>query len=293
MVRVNSSAILLAATSLMLAGCQSSTPSPVIDSDGYYDAGQSDEGGSAQAYPVDQSAPVSSSPESGIAPAGGVTTAAGSAESFNRSQRLEQEVAELRGKVEELNHQLEQLKQQRLDDYKNLDARLSAGGGAAAGMAGSVASSPESAAPEGGFDAGAMPVDSAPSDGASSGGDEQSDYAAATQLVKERRHDDAITAFRRFVSQYPSSTRAPNAYYWLGELYAVKGGYEQARNAYARVLEMYPTHERVPNSMFKVGKVYHLMGQDAKARQWLERVQSQYPGSKPAEEAAKYLRTEM
>jgi TolA-binding protein len=46
-------------------------------------------------------------------------------------------------------------------------------------------------------------------------------YEAAYALVRSQKFDQAVTAFQQFQRNYPAGMYAPNAYYWLGELYLV------------------------------------------------------------------------
>ena len=46
-------------------------------------------------------------------------------------------------------------------------------------------------------------------------------YRAAYELVRERKLDDAVAVFTAFLADFPFGRYAPNAHYWLGELYLV------------------------------------------------------------------------
>src|SRR5690606_11660280 len=86
--------------------------------------------GNAQVQII-ESQPIGGRPSSpqALSPA---PDAAGQAEIFFQLQTLQQEVLELRGIVEQQSHELRQLKQQRMDDYLDLDRRLSQVAGASA-----------------------------------------------------------------------------------------------------------------------------------------------------------------
>ena len=72
----------------------------------------------AQAAPViDLSAPASKPV---------VEPSAAVGDSYYQSQMLQEEVRQLRGLVEELNYELQRVKQRQMDDYLDLDRRLSA-----------------------------------------------------------------------------------------------------------------------------------------------------------------------
>ncbi|MCV6606068.1 MAG: hypothetical protein OIF34_12250, partial [Porticoccaceae bacterium] len=63
-------------------------------------------------------------------------------EMFYQLQSLLEEVRQLRGMVEELNYQVDELKQRQQDDYLDLDRRISA--------AGSIAGQPDAVEPSAG-----------------------------------------------------------------------------------------------------------------------------------------------
>ncbi len=198
------------------------------------------------------------------------TTAAPSTQAtdtYNRLQILEDEVRQLRGMLEEQQHQLKQLKQRQSEDYLDLDSRLSGGGSGT----GDPAAQAERAAADGDADF----SDSAGDDtrlGASeavpaqASDAEQRAYDAAYNLVKERQIDKAVSAFKGHIGNYPNGQHVPNSYYWLGEIYLLKSQYADASKAFSAVVNQYPENRKAPDAAFKLGKVYHLQGDKAKAK---------------------------
>ncbi len=185
-------------------------------------------------------------------------------ELFYQLQLLQDEMMQLRGILEEQQHVIRQLKQQRLDDYLNLDRRISE----------LTVGSPVQASP------GRAPSPSGKSTATSAGkqtssaasSDEESAYRAAYGLVKTQQFIGAKEAFEKFVSSYPTGNYVPNAHYWLGELYLLEPNLEAARQSFTQLLDQYPSHRKVPDAMFKLAKVYHLLGNGAKARSLLDQV---------------------
>ncbi len=212
------------------------------------------------------------------------------ANSFYQLQLLQQEVLELRGLLEEQAFQLKRLKQQRTDDYLDLDRRISALSGAglssAQGAGGvgrshlSTASRPTSTAANSGPQPGQ--VGSAPNVDA-----EASTYRAAYDLLKQRQVDAAITAFSDLLIDHPEGKYAANAHYWLGEIFLLKNDLESSRQWFTRLLEGFPGHRKVPDAQFKLGKVYHLLGDPDQAKQLLQTVAASNADS--ARLARKYL----
>ncbi len=183
------------------------------------------------------------------------------AEIFFQLQTLQQEVLELRGLVEEQAFEIKRLKQQRLDDYLDLDRRLSA-------LSGNTPKGAGSGQPAaGGNSGGALSGQSAqPLAG------EANSYLAAYDLLKKRQIDQAAAAFREHLVNYPQGKYAANAHYWLGEIYLLKNDLEAARQWFTKLLDGFQGHRKVPDAKFKLGKVYDLMGDKVKARALLEEV---------------------
>ena len=117
------------------------------------------------------------------------------------------------------------------------------------------------------------------------------DYRAAVELVKSGKHDEAVTALRAFLKQYPRHDYADNAQYWLGESFYARKDYQQALTEFRATIETYPRGNKVPDALLKVGYCYQALGQTEKARAVLEQVVNLYPKSEPAVLASKKLET--
>lgn len=219
----------------------------------------------AQVDVVD-SAPVIPSPPIGNAPPAAAGGANAQSEVFYQLQLLQQEVLELRGLVEEQAHELKRLKQQRLDDYLDLDRRVSAlgDGTVPAGSAGPGAAAGAPVPP---------PVSAAPARVAPPSGGEMQQYRKAIDLVlKEKNYDSAVVELDKYLGSYPQGRYAANAHYWLGEIYLLKNELELARQWFTRLLDGFADHRKAPDAKFKLGKVYALLGDKDKARVLLEEV---------------------
>jgi tol-pal system protein YbgF len=120
-------------------------------------------------------------------------------------------------------------------------------------------------------------------------------YDTALELIRNRQYDVAITQLQAVIDGYPSGDYAPNAYYWLGEVYAAnpQPELEKAQQALAQVISSYPGHRKVPDAAFKLGKVYHLMGDCDKSRDLLSQVADQQQGKTVGKLAASYLSDSM
>lgn len=198
---------------------------------------------------------------------------------FIQVQELQQEVMRLNGMVEQQANEIRVLKEQSLERYMDLDRRL-AGGGArtSAPVPGAVerqVSSPE--AQNGRINA------EQPGEGDA--------YRAAYALVRSQEFDAAVTSFKQFLDRYPDGRYAPNAHYWLGELYLVvkPAAPELARQSFTLLLDEYPQNAKVPDAMYKLGQVHYVKGNRDKAREYLDRVIREHGDSAAANLAREFI----
>lgn len=183
-------------------------------------------------------------------------------ELFYQVQLLQQEVMKLNGQVEDQAHEIRQLKQQSLERYVDIDRRLSNGGGSSSetGSTGGTSKPPTAAQEVAG---------------------EGDAYRAAYSLVRSQKFPAAVSAFKQFLLDFPAGRYAPNAHYWLGELYLVitPQDLESSRQSFVMLLEQYPGNSKEADALYKLGKVYFQKGNADQAREYLDRVINEYGSS--------------
>ncbi len=208
-------------------------------------------------------------------------------------QQLQEEVRRLNGLVEEQTSQIRRLKEQSLERYIDLDRRL-------AELANSTDSGPNGDAASltfGGVtgtkpmatvtDVPMRPVIEPPVADAA----EESAYQGAYSYVKARNFAAAVNAFQDFLNRYPLGAYAPNAHYWLGELYLVVEPTEPelARQNFKLLLDQYPENAKVPDALYKLGKVHFLKGNRERSREYLDQVIKEYSGHPAAQLSRDFL----
>ena len=255
-----------------------------------------------------------------------VRAAAAVDDRYNQSQMMQNEVRELRGLVEQLSYELQRVKQRQMDDYLDLDRRLSAvlsgatpeeftadaDGDLQLNIDGQSAVVAGSSVINGDGMEGQVPnqalegqaVDGLALNGRSLNGVPQTptitpainteeiaqNYAQASNLLlKERDINAAAQAFKQHVIDYPASPYTANAHYWLGEIYLLQGQDEMARQAFTLVVEQHPKHSKAMDATFKLGKIYHQLGEIDRARELLEKAARGTGGA--ASKAQRYLKT--
>ncbi|MEM1187448.1 MAG: tol-pal system protein YbgF [Pseudomonadota bacterium] len=247
-------------------------------------AGQPGPAGGAVSYGVGNAPP----PPTSTLPPPAAPTADNVGGLFNQVQQLQQEVMRLNGIVEQQAYELRQLKEQSLERYLELDQRLASGAVAPGGAApagteagpGLTASTPS-------LPSGAL---TATNSVAEQPGESEA-YRAAYALVRGQEFDRAVPAFTTFLQNYPDGRYAPNAHYWLGELYLViePADPEAARQAFTLLLNEYPQDAKVPDALYKLGRVQYIKGNSQRAREYLERVMREYPDSSAARLAGDFI----
>ncbi|EXF46535.1 tol-pal system protein YbgF [Pseudomonas sp. BAY1663] len=216
--------------------------------------------------------------------AGGGAAAPSSAQGmlFLQLQQMQEEIAQLRGMLEEQQNQIQRLQQEGLERYQDIDRRLSSG---AAGVNQAAPAPTPSTAGAG------APAASQAQAGSQAGDPEQEKlyYDAAFDLIKAKDFDKASQAFAAFLRKYPNSQYAGNAQYWLGEVNLAKGDLQGAGQAFARVSQAYPQHSKVPDSLYKLADVELRLGNRDKAQGILRQVIAQYPNTSAAQLAQRQL----
>lgn len=208
---------------------------------------------------------------------------------LNQLNQVRSELAQQRELVEQLQNQIEQLKQSDRDQYLDLDGRLNRieGGAPAVPAAQGGASRPAAppVAPPSARTAEAAPAMHGDAGALAKAGDERAAYDAAFEALRKGNYVDSAQLFQSFLQMYPSGLYAPNALYWLGESYYVTGNYPLAMQQFQSLIERYPTHDKAAGALLKLGLSEYGLGKMDAAERTLGDVVSKYPGSDVARAA--------
>lgn len=120
---------------------------------------------------------------------------------------------------------------------------------------------------------------------------EQEAYDQAFRALRETRYADAAEGFDAFLRDHPQSTYAPNALYWLGEVYYVTRDFDTALAQFERLQETYPDSGKKPDALLKIGFSHYELGNWDRARAALEQVIADFPGTNYSRLAENRLRT--
>jgi tol-pal system protein YbgF len=205
---------------------------------------------------------------------------------LNQIQDLKQNVQELRGLIDAQNHTIETLKNQQLTLYKDLDDRLSA---INASPSKQVATRPIPTKPDVQPIKPSTQADISSVSQAQNPADEQISYMAAYDFIEKKQFKKAELALQEFVQRYPQSGYAPNAEYWLGELYLQNKNYSSAMAHFENVVNNFPSSNKHAASLYKLGVALAANGQMNDAKQKYVAVIQQYPDSDTAKLAQTQL----
>lgn len=223
------------------------------------------------------------------------TASQASVDQLNRLNQLQSEVASLRGIVEQLTNEIEQLKQRGRDQYVDIDTRLQRleGGGTSPSAAATPTRPPRTE----GTESPVMPEPAAaigsttPPPTASSPADEAAAYGAAFDSLRAGDYVASARGFHDFLQAYPNASLAPNAWYWLGESYYVTQNYELAAQSFDTVLRHFPDSNKASDALLKLGYSHLELGHRGEGERVLQMVIDRYPGSDNARLAENRLRS--
>jgi len=220
------------------------------------------------------------------------------ADIVSQNQEMQQQLAELRGKIEEQNHQIQALKDKQKLLYVDIDSRL-------AELELSPVNNPQAVDNESisGEVADSqlltVKVDENYNNGAVSTTEVdtepklstyQDDYDIAFAHLRGGRFLESARAFEGFIQKHPENDLTANAYYWLGESYYVKRQYPQALAAFQALIKKFPSSKKTADAGLKIGYCYYEMGDLMQAEKHLNQVVNSYPNTSIARLANNRLR---
>ena len=206
------------------------------------------------------------------------------ADLLGRTQRLEQEVRDLRGELDTKTHALQTQQQSTAAQVQALTAQLTGGTAATAStssvLGGNVAIiSPAAAVASAASNTSAPAVQ----------GLGQADYQRAFNLLRQGKYGSAVTGLQGFIQKYPQSSLVPDAYYWLGQAQYVLGQNDAALKSLHTVEAQFSQSSKAPEAMLRMAEIYQAVGQSGKARTVLSKIISQYPSTPSAQKAEAQL----
>jgi tol-pal system protein YbgF len=218
---------------------------------------------------------------------------------FTQIQALRTELNNLRGQLEVVNNNIENAAKRQRDMYIDLDTRLrrfEQAGAPQGPAAGTAPAAPAQSQPPGPQDkpppAGAAPASGTVAAASAAGADNPAENRAYEMAQQQRRIGDyqgAIVGFQNFIKQYPKSTLAPRAQYWIGDSYFNMRDFKLAIASQQALIKTYPDNPTVADAMLNIASSQIEMGETIAGRKSLEDLVAKYPISEAADKAKRRL----
>ena len=176
--------------------------------------------------------------------------------------KLKTENAELRGKLENLEKQGEEISSSQKTYYKDLDNRL------------------------GNFEPRTITIEG---------------VSGVVQPSEKKAYDDALQAFQNgslkkadaefssFISRYPKSPYVPLAMFWGGNSKYANKDCKGATSQLQSLISRYPNHPRIPAALLTIGNCQLESGNKAAAKRTFIEIVAQYPDTDSAKDAQRLI----
>jgi tol-pal system protein YbgF len=194
----------------------------------------------------------------------------------NQLEQIRQDVAQLKGDLEVVTHQLEDMRTKQSASYTDLDTRVRK----LETLAQSVTS-------------GQMPVTSTNGSGDTKSDvsqQESSAFAEAESLNQAGKYKEAFNAYDAFLKSYSGSKLAPDALYGMGYTQFALKSYKSSAATQQKFLDSYATHALAPNAMLNLANSQIQLGQIPAAKKTLKDLIAAYPSAEVTPSAQKRLK---
>lgn len=202
-----------------------------------------------------------------------------------RIDRLENQLRQMTGQMEQLQYRNQQLEQQlRLlqgdtgagpvaagEPVRRPDVSDPAAQAAAPGAPRPLGTTAPSGAP---MDLGTL---SGAAAGAQPGASPKEMFDLGFGALQRQDYAGAGQTFEQFVKLYPTDRATPDAYYWLGESQYLRKSYKEAAQNFLKVSTDYPNAVKAPDALLRLGQSLAAIGEKDAACATLNAVGNKYP----------------
>jgi tol-pal system protein YbgF len=118
---------------------------------------------------------------------------------------------------------------------------------------------------------------------------DQALYSEAKKAFDDGNVESARKGFQQLIDEYPQSSQADNAQFWIGETYYREKWYEKAILEYQKVIEKYPSGNKAPAALLKQGLSFLKIGETNNARLVFKELVAKHPSTNEASIAKQKL----
>lgn len=118
---------------------------------------------------------------------------------------------------------------------------------------------------------------------------QEQDYEYGLTLMKQNKMEVALTHWQEFIDKHGDTSKAPAAYYWIGEIYYVLQQDDFAKDSYMYLINNYPENEKSPDAMYKIGQIFYNQGSQKNAEKYWQMIIETHPKSSVSKLAKQQL----
>lgn len=223
---------------------------------------------------------------------------------LQRIESVQNEVRQLRGEIERLDHEMSSMSKRQRNLYLDTDRRLQAlesGAGAQQGL------SPEELdglpplegelLPEDSGSSAELPLAGTEDDAALTNvrvqpqPGEKEGYSKAYDVLMAGNNAVAIDSFDKFLASFPNGPYSDNAWYWRGEALYVSRKFDEAVKSFDKVVKEFSDSTKVPDAKLKIAYALYEQNKFEESRAMLESLVKDHPDSSAARLANKRLQS--
>ncbi len=225
---------------------------------------------------------------------------------IQKNQQLENQIRELRGKIEEQDHAIDQLNKELTNRYTDLDQRLELlnqklepesnqpeqAPAENAPVDSSTATDQTATASKATTNSSAPTTAQNPATSANSSNNtsdpvalEKAAYTIALDAYKKGGAKQAIAPMQNFIKNYPNSIYTGNAYFWLAEFQLAidPPNYNEAKKNYEIVAAKFPNSSKAPRALYQLYSIAKDVNKNTQtANVYKSKLLSTYPKSEEA-----------
>lgn len=107
-------------------------------------------------------------------------------------------------------------------------------------------------------------------------------YNSAYNDYLNGRYEMSIRGFEQFLAEFPSTTLAPNAHYWMGESWIAMNEAKKAMTEFELIVHEYKNSDKVAPALFKLGIIKQEMGDLEGAKSYYKELVFRFSASNEA-----------
>ncbi|PHQ80200.1 MAG: tol-pal system protein YbgF [Coxiella sp. (in: Bacteria)] len=111
-------------------------------------------------------------------------------------------------------------------------------------------------------------------------------YKSALSLLMHKKYAQSARSFQSYLDDFPNGRFVVNAHYWLGEISVQQRNLHAAINQFNIVVKQFPRSNKVADAKVKLAIIHSSQGLTSEARGEFMRIRQRYPGTTAAQLAS-------